>query len=111
MSILHLLVGKQHDLMKGSHKLTDGDWDIMAETLHIVINCFHGRMQSLMCGWRAQKLNMELNITCFAGGIYNGWYFAVSKRYILIDRQLILCVALVQQSQRQCQKASGKESQ
>jgi hypothetical protein len=96
MSILHLLIGKQHDMIKGPPKLTDGEWDIMAETLHMLINYFHERMQALLRGWRAQKLNVELNITCFAGGIYNGWYFAVSKPYVLIHRQLILCVALVQ---------------
>jgi len=61
-----------------SKQLADGDWEIMTETLEMLIGVFHDRMQALLRGWRAQKLNVELHITCFAGGIYNGWYTAVS---------------------------------
>lgn len=81
MPIMYLLINKHHDLIKGPPALADGDWEIMAETLHMLVNYFHERMQSLIRGWRAQKLNVELNITCFAGGIYNGWYFAVSRTW------------------------------
>jgi hypothetical protein len=49
----------------------------MTETLHMLIGVFHERMQTLLRGWRAQKLNVELNITCFAGGVYSGWHAAV----------------------------------
>jgi hypothetical protein len=78
MPILDLLMARHHDLIRGPPPLTDGDWEEMAETLHMLIMYFHERMQALLRGWRAQKLNVELNITCFAGGIYNGWYSAVS---------------------------------
>lgn len=95
MSILNLLMSKHHDQIRGPPPLTDGDWDVMSETLHMLIVYFHERMQDLLRGWRAQKLNVELNISCFAGGIYNGWYVAVSIQQIHnFGRQLMMHVSL-----------------
>ena len=58
--------------------VSDGDLSVMTETLDMLTDMFHDRMQALIRGWRAQKLHVELHITCFAGGIYSGWYNAVS---------------------------------
>lgn len=78
MCIANLILGKQLEELS-TKELGDGDWEIMTETLEMLIGVFHDRMQSLLRGWRAQKLNVELHITCFAGGIYNGWYSAVGS--------------------------------
>ncbi len=78
LCIAHLILGRQLEELS-SKVLEDGDWEIMTETLEMLIGVFHERMQSLLRGWRAQKLNVELHITCFAGGIYNGWYSAVGS--------------------------------
>lgn len=76
LCIAHLILDKQLEEL-GTKELEDGDWEILTETLEMLIGVYHERMQSLLRGWRAQKLNVELHITCFAGGIFNGWHAAV----------------------------------
>ncbi|KAG8823871.1 hypothetical protein FRC19_002981 [Serendipita sp. 401] len=77
LSIAHLILGKHEEMMTSpKEELTDGSWEEMAETLDMLTDVFHDRMQELIRGWRNQKLQVELHITCFAGGIYAGWYTA-----------------------------------
>ncbi|PVF95342.1 hypothetical protein CPB86DRAFT_593356 [Serendipita vermifera] len=75
LCIADLILGRQLEDLT-TKQIEDGDWEIMTETLHMLIGVFHERMQSLLRGWRAQKLNVDLNITCFAGGVYSGWHAA-----------------------------------
>ncbi|KAG8824939.1 hypothetical protein FRC17_008919, partial [Serendipita sp. 399] len=76
LSIAYLILGNHVETMTRPDEISDGDWEIMAETLDMLTDVFHERMQELIRGWRNQKLHVELHITCFAGGIYAGWYTA-----------------------------------
>jgi hypothetical protein len=60
-----------------STNLRDGDWSEMAETLKALAQAFRERVRSLVHGWRAQKLDVELQVTSFSGGICAGWYAMV----------------------------------
>jgi len=109
LSIAQLILGKQLEELY-SRELADGDWEIMTETLEMLIAVFHDRMQSLLRGWRAQKLNVELHITCFAGGIYNGWYTAVSIEEALGERVISTDFYTVLSSERRNETYIGKKS-
>jgi hypothetical protein len=57
--------------------LKDEDWNEMAKTLKALVQGFRDRVRSLVHGWRAQKLDVELQATSFSGGICAGWYATV----------------------------------
>ncbi|KAJ7510817.1 hypothetical protein B0H11DRAFT_1900176 [Mycena galericulata] len=46
----------------------------MDETLDALVWEFHQRFKSLRRSWRSQKLDIELQVQCYAGGLFNGWY-------------------------------------
>ncbi|KAJ7107160.1 hypothetical protein C8R43DRAFT_206377 [Mycena crocata] len=50
------------------------EWSDMDRTLSVLIIEFHERMKSLIRSWRAQKLEVNLEIQCYAGGLYAGWH-------------------------------------
>lgn len=79
LCIASLILGRHVEDMEqalSGGSVSDGALAIMTETLDMLTDMFHDRMQALIRGWRAQKLHVELHITCFAGGIYAGWYNA-----------------------------------
>ncbi|KAJ7351406.1 hypothetical protein DFH08DRAFT_992863 [Mycena albidolilacea] len=51
----------------------------MTLTLMALIVEFHDRFRSLQRSWRSQKLDIELQIQCYCGGLLNGWYQAYTK--------------------------------
>lgn len=46
----------------------------MDDTLFDLLFAFHERMQSLLRSWRSQKLDNELQVQCYAGGLMYSWY-------------------------------------
>ena len=59
-------------------ELVDQEWYDMDASLSTLVYAFHNRMRALVRGWRSQKIDVELQINTFAGGVYEGWYRAVS---------------------------------
>ncbi|KAK7443782.1 hypothetical protein VKT23_015563 [Stygiomarasmius scandens] len=51
-------------------------WYEMDITLTILLYEFHARMKSLLRGWRVQKLDPELQVDSYSGGVFAGWYEA-----------------------------------
>lgn len=51
-----------------------GALDGMETTLYHLLVLFHERMRSLIRSWRSQKLDAELQIQCYAGGLMYAWY-------------------------------------
>jgi hypothetical protein len=49
----------------------------MDATIYTLLSEYHKRMKGLMRSWRSQKLDVELEIECYNGGIMYGWYTAV----------------------------------
>jgi hypothetical protein len=59
-------------------ELADQEWYDMDASLTTLVYAFHNRMRALVRGWRSQKIDVGLQIDTFAGGVYEGWYRAVS---------------------------------
>ncbi|KAI0347951.1 hypothetical protein BDW22DRAFT_36569 [Trametopsis cervina] len=51
----------------------------MDMTLTILLYEYHDRMKSLLRSWRSQKQDIQLQVQCYAGGLYAGWYAEYSK--------------------------------
>jgi len=60
-------------------ELSDQEWYDMDSSLFTLVLGFHYRMRALVRGWRSQKIDVGLQIETFAGGVYEGWYNAVSS--------------------------------
>ncbi|TFL01161.1 hypothetical protein BDV98DRAFT_593564 [Pterulicium gracile] len=54
--------------------LTSNHWSGISQTIANVILDFHDRMKSLLRGWKSQRLDTEIQIVSFAGGLLEGWY-------------------------------------
>jgi hypothetical protein len=49
-------------------------WDASEETLMVLVQELYQRYKSLQRSWRSQKLDVEVEVECYAGGFFYGWY-------------------------------------
>lgn len=54
--------------------LTEATADVMAETLYTVLRAFIDRLNELKRGWRQQRKDVDMQMQCFAGGLFGGLY-------------------------------------
>ncbi|KAJ3898893.1 hypothetical protein F5879DRAFT_926693 [Lentinula edodes] len=54
----------------------DIQWMDMIDTLKELFIQFHLRMLSLLRGWKKQKINCQVMIDSFSGGLFAGWHTA-----------------------------------
>lgn len=79
MVLLFLILRKHEQIISaGMENMTAqqfaSKWQEMDETLYALVWEFHERFKSLRRSWRSQKLDIELQVQCYAGGLFNGWY-------------------------------------
>ncbi|KAI0317550.1 hypothetical protein OF83DRAFT_128072 [Amylostereum chailletii] len=82
LQLLSLILPKQLDEIRGLNNAEalphyadfTNVWETMHKSLTILIILLHERMLDLIRGWRSQKLDMELQIEFYAGGLYTAWY-------------------------------------
>lgn len=112
MCILSLLLRQQLEWIQGAaatpqqpasrDELTDQEWLNMDASFSSLLFTFHSRMKGLLRGWRSQKIDVELQIGTFAGGVFEGWYNAVSD--VLARFGAISNFVVVQLSGRQYER-------
>ncbi|KAJ3808757.1 hypothetical protein F5876DRAFT_67021 [Lentinula aff. lateritia] len=51
-------------------------WVDMDWTLEILLYEFHLRMQSLLQGWKRQKVDHQIMVNSFSSGVFSGWHTA-----------------------------------
>jgi hypothetical protein len=89
MVLLHLILRKQHETLeqwqvKQGVAESDDGWQLASDVqemdaaLFELILAFHERFKSLQRSWRSQKLDIDLQIQSFSGGLFCGWYVRVS---------------------------------
>lgn len=84
--------------------VTFEQWVDMDWTLEILLYEFHLRMQSLLQGWKRQKVDHQIMVNSFSSGVFSGWHTAVCNRNLIlsIDTEYIL---------KQCLNKSDQEFQ
>ncbi|KAJ7715416.1 hypothetical protein DFH07DRAFT_1068499 [Mycena maculata] len=106
ITVLLFLILRQHDqvITAGMQNMTAeqfaSKWDDMEETLGVLVWEFHDRFKSLRRSWRSQKLDIELQVECYAGGLFNGWYQEVdqlSQRVTSLDARLDTIESMLKQ--------------
>ncbi|KAJ7921710.1 hypothetical protein B0H13DRAFT_1984465, partial [Mycena leptocephala] len=78
--LLFLILQKQHEiLVKGN--LVDSEAGLCASriqamqiTLIALIRGFHQRFKALQRSWRAQKLDISIQVQAYSGGLFSRWY-------------------------------------
>ncbi|KII90017.1 hypothetical protein PLICRDRAFT_575939 [Plicaturopsis crispa FD-325 SS-3] len=81
MSLLTLLLEHHLEIIVSAQKEPVDEallWS-MGRTLLTVFYTFNDRMNDLIRGWKQQRKEVSLQINCFAGGLYSGWYQDVQK--------------------------------
>ncbi|EJD37198.1 hypothetical protein AURDEDRAFT_154414 [Auricularia subglabra TFB-10046 SS5] len=53
--------------------------DSLDTTLRELLYAFHERMNSLCRSWRSQRMDDELQVQCYAGGLMYSWYMKVQE--------------------------------
>ncbi|ESK88201.1 hypothetical protein Moror_5527 [Moniliophthora roreri MCA 2997] len=71
-----ILLGPEddEDAPRNAKHVTDYQWFQMDSTLEVLLCEFHSRMKTLLRGWRVQKLDSQLQVNSFFGGIFAGWF-------------------------------------
>jgi hypothetical protein len=54
-------------------------WQTHDQTLTVLVVQLYSRYKSLQRSWRSQKLDVELEAECYAGGFFYGWYQEVCR--------------------------------
>lgn len=86
--MLLFLILRKHDeiISAGMENMTAqqfaSKWQDMDATLSTLVWQFHWRFKSLRRSWRSQKQDIELQVQCYAGGLFNGWYKEASQSSI-----------------------------
>ncbi|KAJ7190248.1 hypothetical protein GGX14DRAFT_606043 [Mycena pura] len=74
VTVLLFLILRKHDeiISAGTENMTAQQfasiWQDMDGTLTVLVWAFHQRFKSLRRSWRSQKLDIELQVQCYAGG-------------------------------------------
>ncbi|KAJ4467038.1 hypothetical protein J3R30DRAFT_3580234 [Lentinula aciculospora] len=68
------------DRVPKTASVTYENWVDMDWTLAILLYEFHLRLQSLIRGWRRQKIDYQTMVHSFSGGIFAGWHAACFDR-------------------------------
>ncbi|KAJ6505362.1 hypothetical protein C8R45DRAFT_972464 [Mycena sanguinolenta] len=94
ITVLLYLILRKHDeiISAGMQNMTAQEfaakWQEMDASLFELVDAFHQRFKSLRRSWRSQKLDIELQVQCYAGGLFNGWYNEYTKEGNIIVKFL-----------------------
>ncbi|KAF7367863.1 hypothetical protein MSAN_00850800 [Mycena sanguinolenta] len=93
MVLLYLILRKHDEIISaGMQNMTAQEfaakWQDMDASLFELVDAFHQRFKSLRRSWRSQKLDIELQVQCYAGGLFNGWYNEYDKEGNIIVKFL-----------------------
>jgi len=50
------------------------EWESLATTLATLLLAFHDRLEALMLSWRSLKLDVNVEVECYANGFYYAWH-------------------------------------
>ncbi|KAF7368630.1 hypothetical protein MVEN_00187000 [Mycena venus] len=94
MVLLVLILRKHHEIISaGMQDMTSQEfskeWDTMWRAIDVLIREFHDRLLSLRRSWRSQKLDINLQVQCYGGGLFNRWY----QEYIKPDSLIVQYLA------------------
>ncbi|KAJ7234523.1 hypothetical protein B0H12DRAFT_1239045 [Mycena haematopus] len=94
ITVLLFLILRKHDeiISAGMENMTAqqfaSKWQDMEASLFELVETFHKRFKSLRRNWRSQKLDIKLQVQCYAGGLFNGWYCEYDKEKNIIVKFL-----------------------
>lgn len=79
MVLLVLVLRKHYEIISaGMQEMTSWEfseeWDTMWRAIDVLVWKFHDRLLSLRRSWRSQKLDINLQVQCYGGGLFNRWY-------------------------------------
>ncbi|EJD47204.1 hypothetical protein AURDEDRAFT_184061 [Auricularia subglabra TFB-10046 SS5] len=90
MVLLNLILAKHLELLgnlstnfKPAQTMQD-----MSNGLEQILKEFSSRIRSLIRSWRSQKLDVDVQISCYAGGLLYGWYQHIMDHPQDINRYL-----------------------
>ncbi|KAJ7257383.1 hypothetical protein C8J57DRAFT_1472751 [Mycena rebaudengoi] len=91
MLLLSVILRKHYQIISGgmqnmSKQAFASEWEAMDCTLTILVLEFHNRFKALCRSWRSQKQDVALQIGCYAGGLFSGWYEEYTKPKNLIAK-------------------------
>ncbi|KAJ7495032.1 hypothetical protein FB451DRAFT_1213148 [Mycena latifolia] len=91
MVLLYVILRKHQEIISGgmqnmTPQVFASQWEAMDATLTILVFEFHDRFQALCRSWRSQKQDVALQISCYAGGLFVGWYQEYTKPKNLISK-------------------------
>ncbi|KAJ6535553.1 hypothetical protein B0H19DRAFT_1383086 [Mycena capillaripes] len=91
MLLLSVILRKHYQIISGgmqnmSKQAFASEWEAMDCTLTILVFEFHDRFKALCRSWRSQKQDVALQIGCYAGGLFSGWYEEYTKPKNLIAK-------------------------
>ncbi|KAJ7337674.1 hypothetical protein DFH08DRAFT_812993 [Mycena albidolilacea] len=90
MVLLVLVLRKHYETISaGMQEMTSREfseeWDTMWRAIDVLVRKFHDRLLSLRRSWRSQKLDINLQVQCYGGGLFNRWY----QEYIKPDSLIV----------------------
>ncbi|KAJ7021791.1 hypothetical protein C8F04DRAFT_1273285 [Mycena alexandri] len=93
MLLLSVILRKHYQIISGgiqnmSKQAFASEWEAMDYTLTILVLEFHDRFTALCRSWRSQKQDVALQIGCYVGGLFSGWYEEYTKPKNLIAKWL-----------------------
>ncbi|KAK6980961.1 hypothetical protein R3P38DRAFT_2746599 [Favolaschia claudopus] len=82
--LLYVILAKHRDVIKDGMREMNSEqlaleWEKMWDTLDTLITEFHERFKTLRRNWRSQKMDIELQVECYAGGLFFNWYNEFNK--------------------------------
>jgi hypothetical protein len=95
--LIYLILTRHKDILTLAQQLVlaDEEFSALSLTLESIQQAFSIRLTNLSEYWRQQRLNTELQVKCFAGGIFEDWW----KKYCKVSesRHFLYCNSALQQ--------------
>ncbi|KAJ7512822.1 hypothetical protein B0H11DRAFT_1947559 [Mycena galericulata] len=91
--LLYVILSKHEDVISAGIGALTGlefasKYEEMDRTLSTPVWEFYWRYKSLERSWRSQRLDIELQVQSYAGGLFNGWYQEYTKSPSIIVKLL-----------------------
>ncbi|KAK6991900.1 hypothetical protein R3P38DRAFT_3438237 [Favolaschia claudopus] len=91
--LLYVILAKHRDIIKEGMNEMDSEqlaleWEKMGDTLDTLVTEFHKRFKTLRRNWRSQKMDIELQVECYAGGLFFNWYNEFEKDENIIAKYI-----------------------
>jgi|ERR1700685_3240068 hypothetical protein len=95
LCLISLLLKRHKDILDMAQTLILSEMEFVAMTSSIynILTAFETRFNNLLECWRQQRLDTHLQLSSFAGGMYERWYkelygdvSSLSRFFILFDK-------------------------